>query len=75
MVFDKILLLAVLEIAVFLLGYAIGRRVGKKEGITEGMSILPLDWRRQLNETSICPLCSQQLNTNKNCDKIHNRDQ
>ncbi|HHY42219.1 MAG TPA: hypothetical protein GX514_05165 [Thermoanaerobacterales bacterium] len=74
MLFDKVLLIAVLEIAVFLFGYAIGRRVGKREGITEGMSLLPLDLKKQLYETSICPLCSQQLNTNKNCDKIHNRD-
>jgi len=74
MLFDKVLLIAVLEIAVFLFGYAIGRRVGKRESITEGMSLLPLDLKKQLYETSICPLCSQQLNTNKNCDKIHNRD-
>lgn len=74
MLFDKVLLIAVLEIAVFLFGYTIGRRVGKREGITEGMSLLPLDLKKQLYETSICPLCSQQLNTNKNCDKIHNRD-
>jgi hypothetical protein len=74
MLFDQLLLIAVLEIAVFLFGYALGRRAGKQEGITVGMNFLPLDWRRQLNETSICPLCSQELNINKNCDKIHNRD-
>lgn len=74
MLFDKILLITVLEIAVFLFGYALGRRAGKQEGITEGMSLLPLDWRRQINETSICPLCNQELNINTNYDKIHNRD-
>jgi len=75
MFFDKILLLiAAAEIAVFLFGYAIGRRVGKQEGITEGMRLLPLDWKRQLNEASKCPLCTQELNMEKIYDKIHSRD-
>jgi len=74
MPFDKITLIAALAIAVCLFGYALGRRVGKQEGIKEGMSILPLEWRRQLNETSVCPLCSLRLNQHKNCDNIHSRD-
>lgn len=42
MFYNKILLLIILEIAVFLLGYALGRRTGKKEGMTEGMSLVLL---------------------------------
>lgn len=74
MSYKGILLLAILEIAVFLLGYALGRRAGKKEGITEGMSLVPLEWRKELYETSICPLCTQELNIHMNCDNIHNRE-
>jgi len=72
--FDNILLIAALQIAVFLFGYAFGRRVGKKEGIAEGMSLLPLEWRKKLNETGICPMCGLQLNQSRNCDNIHSRD-
>jgi hypothetical protein len=74
MFYNRILLFAILEIAVLLLGYALGRRVGKKEGMTEGMSLVPLEWRKELYETSICPLCTQELNIHMNCDNIHNRD-
>jgi len=74
MVFDKTLLIAAIVTAVFLFGYAFGRRVGKQEGITEGMNFLPLEWRRKLNETGICPICCQKLIQSKNCDKIHSRD-
>lgn len=71
--FNKILFTA-FEISIFLFGYVIGRRMGKKEGIIEGMSIVPLDWRKQLFETSICPLYNQELNLKVNCDNVHNRE-
>ena len=74
MFYNRILLLIILEIAVFLLGYALGRRTGKKEGMTEGMSLVPLEWRKQLFETSICPLCTKELNMHINYDNIHNRE-
>jgi hypothetical protein len=72
--YNLILLLLVLEIAVFLLGYAIGRRTGKREGMTEGMSLVPLELRKKLFETSKCPICSQELNIHTNYDNIHNRE-
>lgn len=74
MLLNKILLLIIPATAVFLLGYALGRRAGKKEGMAEGMSLAPLEWRKQLYETSICPLCTQELNKHMNCDNVHNRD-
>ncbi|MGI5858948.1 MAG: hypothetical protein ACOX8P_06455 [Tepidanaerobacteraceae bacterium] len=61
-------------ITIFLLGYALGRRAGKKEGVTEGMSLVPLEWRKEMFETSICPLCTQELNIRTNYDNIHNRE-
>lgn len=71
---NKLLLVIILELSVFLLGYALGRRSGKKEGVIEGMTLIPIEWRKQLLETSICPLCTRELKIYANCDNIHNRD-
>lgn len=68
------LLSIILALSVFLLGYALGRRVGKKEGISEGIALIPIEWRKQMLETSICPLCRKKLNTYVNYDNINNRE-
>lgn len=69
-----LLLIAAIELSIFLAGYALGRRLGKKEGVDEGKRFIPLEWRSRLLETSTCPLCSQKLNIHTNCDNIHNRE-
>lgn len=66
MIFNKVLVVAIVGIILFLSGYALGRRIGKKEGVNEGVCLAPLEWRKQLLKTSICPLCTQVLNVHNN---------
>ena len=44
---------------VFLIGYAIGRRVGIKEGFLKGSTINTLKLKEQLLKKSRCPLCNK----------------
>ncbi len=41
----------------FFLGYAIGRRQGRGEGLLEGVRLAPLEMRRQMWEKGRCVLC------------------
>ncbi|HHW02754.1 MAG TPA: hypothetical protein GXX35_08095 [Thermoanaerobacterales bacterium] len=70
MIFKTILLILILGLSVFLLGYAIGRRIGKKEGFSEGEAIIPMELKRKLMENGICPLCHQDCNFLKISPKI-----
>lgn len=74
MIFKIILLCLILGFLVFLLGYTIGRRVGKKEGFIEGQVIIPMELKQKLMESTICPLCHQELNRGEICDKILQKD-
>ncbi|HHX23291.1 MAG: hypothetical protein ACOX2A_09525 [Tepidanaerobacteraceae bacterium] len=67
------LLVAILALSIYLIGYTMGRRIGKKEGIFEGKAIIPIELKKQMLDTMICPLCKQKLNFYTNCDSIHNR--
>lgn len=67
----KILLLFItVQLAIFLLGYSTGRRIGKEEGFDMGQNYAPIELRQQLLENSRCPICNQKLNENTSCDKI-----
>mgnify|MGYP001279936853 CR=1 FL=1 len=74
MLFQRTLLRTIIFIGIFLMGYYTGRRVGKKEGIEEGIKLAKLEFRQELLQKSLCPVCSQELNGVANCDNIHNRD-
>jgi hypothetical protein len=46
---------------IFLAGYATGRRMGKKEGIEEGLSKSFLHLQKEMLNNSECPLCRRTL--------------
>ncbi len=66
-----------LFMVVFLLGYGVGRRIGLKEGRKEGLTLSPLELRRQSLERGRCVICDmfkeesvEKLNKENNYDKI-----
>lgn len=71
MSFDTCILWSIFLLTTFLLGYSLGRRVGKKEGFLEGTNTTPLVMRQNLLQTSFCPLCQRALNQLPICDNIH----
>ncbi len=50
---------------IFLLGYASGRRYGYKQGLKDGKKFAPLDMKKQLLKTEICPICYQDMGDNE----------
>lgn len=52
------LLITAITLTVFLLGYGIGRRIGKGEGYRQGQALIPLELRRLALENGRCPTCS-----------------
>jgi hypothetical protein len=67
---NTMLLWLILELGIFLGGYATGRRIGKKEGLEAGLALTPLIFREKMLETAYCPICGRKLNDDAGCDKI-----
>jgi len=74
MTYKIVMLCLMLGFSVFLAGFAVGRRVGIKEGRSEGEAIVPIKLKQKMMESCFCPLClrelSQELNEGKIYDKI-----
>lgn len=47
----------------FLLGYAIGRRNGIKEGFDKGLAYAPLKLREEVYQKYRCPICNNQIDS------------
>jgi hypothetical protein len=73
--FHKIILMLIVLLFAFLSGYTHGRRVGVKQGIKAGEISVPVDLKRKMLETSLCPICLNKLKTDIDCDNIHNREE
>ncbi|EOD01054.1 hypothetical protein [Caldisalinibacter kiritimatiensis] len=48
----------IISIFIFLIGYALGRRVGIKEGFFIGVNTAPILLRIKMQKEGICPLCN-----------------
>ncbi len=57
----KITTLILLIMIVFLLGYALGRRIGLKEGRIQMEKILPLSLKRETLEKGACVICNHSV--------------
>ncbi|QEK12170.1 hypothetical protein FQB35_07160 [Crassaminicella thermophila] len=52
---------SIIILSIFLLGYAIGRRIGIKEGYKKGVYYAPLKMREDVYNDHSCPLCNNQI--------------
>lgn len=60
--FDIILIYSIIGLSIFLVGYTYGRRVGETKGIDEGISLAPIEMRRETLNSDRCLICGQKLN-------------
>ena len=42
---------------ILLIGYSIGRRIGLKEGYTKGINEAPINIRKEILKSGLCPFC------------------
>lgn len=58
---------------IFLFGYGLGRRIGKKEGYSEGTAYAPISLKQYYFQNGECPICNFIIDNNiKN--EIENKD-
>ena len=57
MTYDMIFVICLSVLAAFLIGYAIGRRVGQGEGRAFGLAEAPLLFKEQVCTRDECPVC------------------
>jgi len=55
----------ILCLSMVLIGYAVGRRVGFKEGATKAKYTLPLDYKMIYLKENKCPVCGRRNNVIK----------
>lgn len=73
MTYKIVMLCLILGFSVFLAGFAIGRRVGTKEGHSESEAIIPIKLKQKLMESSFCPLCHQELHQELNEGEMYDK--
>ncbi|HHU69713.1 MAG TPA: hypothetical protein GXZ31_05350 [Thermoanaerobacterales bacterium] len=51
---------------IFLCGYGLGRRIGKKEGYSEGTAYAPIQLKQSYFENGECPVCCFKIDNDIN---------
>lgn len=54
-----VLVISIVVILVYLIGYSTGRRIGIKEGYSKGMVSAPILLRKKLYKSFKCPICDR----------------
>ncbi|MDI3535025.1 MAG: hypothetical protein PWQ82_1390 [Thermosediminibacterales bacterium] len=58
-------ILFIMYIFVLLIGFAAGRRIGIKQGFEIGIRYAPIELKKQMFESGLCPVCNISIDSLK----------